>query len=290
VLFNLGPRIGRYDKNGGTRNFKPHNLHMTLQGLMIIFTGFYAFYAACLAIFTDTVPGWSNIYLSPATLSAITFTITIGFAGGFAGGYFFSKRDPFWTISGGLAGVIAVSAGADIYSPNLVFILAFFSAGFAYYVGTWMETKMRVDDAVGAVAVHGFTGFLGVMLLGVFGSGFPTGAAGVETTILGQAMGVAAMVPLAFLSGYIGSAILKQFNMLRVPPAVELEGLDVAEYGEDFFPEHAPRAEVITEADGTDRPSEDVLREAISALGIGPVIDLREKEREPVTSETMTEA
>ena len=104
VLFNLGPRIGRFDRNGGARAFKPHNLHMTLQGLMIIFTGFYGFYAACLAITTSQVPGWANIYFSPATLSAITFTITIGFAGGFAGGYYFSKRDPFWTISGGLAG------------------------------------------------------------------------------------------------------------------------------------------------------------------------------------------
>ena len=58
-------------------------------------------------------PGWANIYLSPATLSAITFSITIGFAGGFIGGYFASRGDPFWTLSGGLAGVIGVSAGAD---------------------------------------------------------------------------------------------------------------------------------------------------------------------------------
>lgn len=264
VLFNLGPRLGRYDRQGGTRSFKPHNLHMTLQGLMLIFTGFYAFYAACLAITASTVPGWANIYFSPATLSAITFTITVGFAGGFAGGYFFSKRDPFWTVSGGLAGVIAVSAGADIYSPNLVFVLAFFSAGFAVYVGRFIEQKMRVDDAVGAVAVHGFTGFLGVILLGVFASGYPTGPFGVETSILGQLVGIAAMFPLAFLSGYGSSFILRKLNMLRVPPAVELEGLDVAEYGSDFFPEHAGEEELIVLADGTEVPAAPILREAVS--------------------------
>ncbi|MGI9608021.1 MAG: ammonium transporter [Acidimicrobiales bacterium] len=264
VLFNLGPRIGRYDRDGNTRSFRPHNLHMTLQGLMFIFTGFYAFYAACLAITADTVPGWANIYFSPATLSAITFTITVGFAGGFAGGYFFSKRDPFWTISGGLAGVVAVSAGADIYSPNLVFILAFFAAGFAVYVGTYLEQKVRIDDAVGAIAVHGFTGFFGVLLVGIFAGGYPTGALGVETTLLGQLVGIAAMFPLAFLSGYIASGILRKLNMLRVPPAVELEGLDVAEYGSDFFPEHAAADEVIIEADGTEVPAEPILREALA--------------------------
>ena len=61
---------------------------------MLIFTGFYAFYAACLVIQSTVFPGWANIYLSPATLSAITFTITIAFAGGFTGGYFASRGDP----------------------------------------------------------------------------------------------------------------------------------------------------------------------------------------------------
>ena len=272
VMFNLGPRIGRYDRNGGTRGFRPHNLHMTLQGLMIIFTGFYGFYAACLAIVASAVPGWTNIYGNPATLSAITFTITVGFAGGFAGGYFFSKSDPFWTISGGLAGVVAVSAGADIYSPSLVFILAFFSAGFAYYVGTWLEQRARLDDAVGAISVHGFTGFLGIMLVGIFAGGFPTGPLNVETTFLGQLVGLATIFPLAFISGYVASYILKSLNLLRVPPAVELEGLDVAEYGSDFFPEHTHQQEVIIEADGTEVPAEPVLRQALAdAMGSSEV-------------------
>ena len=57
VLFNLGPRIGKYTKEGLTRTFRPHNIHMTLMGLMLIFTGFYGFYAACLVIVSTTVPG-----------------------------------------------------------------------------------------------------------------------------------------------------------------------------------------------------------------------------------------
>ena len=268
VLFNLGPRIGKYDKDGGVRAFKPHNLHLTLMGLMIIFTAFYAFYAACLAVFADTTPGWGNIYVSPATLSAITFTITMGFAGGFAGGYIFAKGDPFWTLSGGLAGVVAVSAGADIYNPSLVLLLAFFSAGLAYHAGNWIERKARIDDAVGAVAVHGVMGMWGVMLVGIFATGYPTGGylldgyAGVETSFLGQLVGVATLFPLAFLTGYVGSWILKKMNLLRVPPAVEIEGLDMAEFQTDFYPEFGRAEEPIVHADGSEESSEATLRSA----------------------------
>ena len=119
VLFNLGPRIGKYTREGLARQFRPQNLHLTLLGLMLIFTGFYAFYGACLVISSTAAPGWANIYLSPTTLGSITMVITMGFAGGFTGGYFASRGDPFWTVSGGLAGVIGVSAGADVYAPTL---------------------------------------------------------------------------------------------------------------------------------------------------------------------------
>ena len=128
VLFNLGPRIGKYTKEGLARTFRPHNIHMTLMGLMLIFTGFYAFYAACLVIVSTTFPGWANIYLSPTTLGSIAMIITFGFAGGFTGGYFASRGDPFWTVSGGLAGVISVSAGADVYAPTLGYLIAAGSA------------------------------------------------------------------------------------------------------------------------------------------------------------------
>ena len=189
VLFNVGPRIGKYTKEGSTRVFGPHNLHITALGLMLIFTGFYAFYGACLVIASTSFPGWANIYLSPTTLGSITMVITIGFAGGFTGGYFASRGDPFWTISGGLAGVIGVSAGADVYAPTLGYLIAMLTAVLVVYVGGWIETKMRVDDAVGAVAVHGVSGFLGIFWVGVFAAGYPTGINNVESSIGGQLMG-----------------------------------------------------------------------------------------------------
>jgi ammonium transporter, Amt family len=155
VLLNLGPRIGKYDIQGRARAFRPHNTHLTLMGLMLIFTGFYGFYAACLFIQSTTFPGWLNIYLSPTTLGTIAMIITFGFAGGFTGGWIASKGDPFWTLSGGLAGVISVSAGADVYHPSLGYLLAASGGMLAVWSGAYIEKKLRVDDAVGAVAVHG---------------------------------------------------------------------------------------------------------------------------------------
>src|ERR671919_10881 len=260
VVFNLGPRIGKYTREGLVRTFRPQNLHLTLMGLMLIFTGFYGFYAACLVISSTAFPGWANIYLSPTTLGSIAMIITFGFAGGFTGGYFASRGDPFWTVSGGLAGVIGVSAGADVYAPTLGYLLAMVTAALTVYVGSWMEKKMRVDDVVGAVAVHGFAGFLGVLWVGVFAAGYPTGLNNVDSSIGGQLIGIATFLPLGFLSGFVASFVLKKLNLLRVPPEVEIQGLDVSEYEEHLYlPEFAKSGEMMIEPDGTLVPSEPVL-------------------------------
>jgi Amt family ammonium transporter len=269
VLLNLGPRIGKYTKDGVARSFKPHNLHLTIMGLMLIFTGFYGFYAACLVIQSTTLPGWGNIYFNPTTLSAITFAITIGFAGGFTGGYFASRGDPFWTLSGGLAGVISVSAGADIYAPSLDYLISIIGGALAVYAGNFIEKKLRIDDAVGAVAVHGVAGFWSPLAVGLFAAGFPTGLNNIDTSLSGQLYGMMVFLPLGFFGGYIPSWILKKANLLRVPPEVELEGLDMAEFQMDFYPEFERPPEVIVLPDGREVASEEILLDAYRELTNG---------------------
>src|ERR687892_117794 len=249
VLLNLGPRIGKYTVDGMARSFRGHNTHLTLMGLLLIFTGFYGFYAACLVIQSTVFPGWANIYFSPTTLGAIAFVIT---------------GDPFWTLSGGLAGVISVSAGADVYHPSLAYLLAISGGMVAVWSGHYIERKLRVDDAVGAVAVHGVCGFYGVLLVGIFAGGYPTGVNNIESSFGGQLMGILAFFPLAFLPGYIVSWILKHFNLLRVPPEVELEGLDMAEFQADFFPEFERVPETIVLPTGEEVESAPVLLEAFA--------------------------
>ncbi|MDQ3163932.1 MAG: ammonium transporter [Actinomycetota bacterium] len=266
VLLNLGPRIGKYDALGRARGFRPHNLHLTLMGLMLIFTGFYGFYAACLVIQSTVFPGWLNIYLSPTTLGAIAMVITFGFAGGFTGGWFASKGDPFWTLSGGLAGVIAVSAGADVYHPSLAYLLSASGGMLVVWVGGWIERTLRIDDAVGAVAVHGFSGFYGVFLVGIFAGGYPTGINNIPSSFGGQLMGMLAFLPLAFLPGYCVSWLLKKANLLRVPPEVELEGLDLAEFQQDFYPEFERAPEVILTPDGREVEAGQILLDDYRAV------------------------
>jgi len=120
-----------------------------------------------------------------------------------------------------------------------------------------------VDDVVGAVAVHGFSGFLGVLWVGIFAAGYPTGLNNVDSSLGGQLIGIATFLPLGFLSGWVASFILKKLNLLRVPPEVEIEGLDVSEYEEDLYmPETARFGEMVFEPDGTLTESGRVLREA----------------------------
>jgi ammonia channel protein AmtB len=159
--------------------------------------------------------------------------------------------------------VIGVSAGADVYAPTLGYLLAMVTGGLVVYVGTWIEEKMRVDDCVGAVAVHGFSGFLGVLWVGVFAAGYPTGINNVESSLWGQLIGMATFIPLGFLSGWLASKLLKKLNLLRVPPEIELDGLDAAEYRPDIhMPEHAHAEDLVIEPDGTRSPAEKVQADA----------------------------
>jgi ammonium transporter, Amt family len=141
------------------------------------------------------------------------------------------------------------------------------SGGFiVVYVGEWIEKTLRVDDAVGAVAVHGFCGFYGIFLVGIFAGGYPTGINNVETSFGGQLMGMMTFIPLGFLPGFAVSWLLKRFNLLRVPPEVELEGLDMAEFQQDFFPEFERVPETVVLPTGEAVDAAEVLLESYAEV------------------------
>ena len=88
--------------------------------------------------------------------------------------------------------------------------------------------------------------------MGVFAAGYPTGVNNVDSSIWGQLLGIATFVPLGFLSGYVSAWVLKKLNLLRVPPEVEIAGLDTAEYEPDIYlPEVGREPELLVEPDGT---------------------------------------
>ena len=137
-----------------------------------------------------------------------------------------------------------------------------FGGALAVYAGNWIEKRMRVDDAVGAVAVHGVAGFWSPLAVGLFAAGYPTGLNNIDTSLMGQLYGMMIFLPLGFFGGYIPSWILKKFNLMRVPPEVELEGLDMAEFQTDFYPEFGRPPEVIVQPDGTEVEAAPILLEA----------------------------
>ena len=239
VLVVLGPRLGKFRADGTPRDILPHNPWMVCIGLFLIYTGFWGFYVACNVplIAPDGIGGqitgetWTatTIYLTPTTLGAITMNFLMSLSGGMLMGYFVSKGNAFWTYSGGLAGIITASAGNDLYHPIQAMIIGGIGTYLAYRLHYWVENRFKIDDAVGAVAVHGYAGFIGLVICGFVLWGHPSspyeGYASI--TPWGQLIGAIIMFGvLGFLPGWVASKILASFGLLRIPKEVELLGLD----------------------------------------------------------------
>jgi ammonia channel protein AmtB len=248
ALIVLGPRIGKFGPKGEIRNIPAHNVWMGCIGLLLIYTGFWGFYAACnIPILNINETGEAfysatNIYLMPTTLSGITFNFLMSLSGGLLAGFIISKGQPFWTLSAGLAGIISASAGNDLYHPIQAMIVGGVGAAIAFKLHYYVERRFRIDDAVGAVAVHGYAGFFGVVVAGFLLWGYPAAAPlegsgapwfGVTPdgfpaiNPIGNLIGAFIMFGvLGFAPFYVLARILKAVGLLRVPHNVELAGLD----------------------------------------------------------------
>ncbi len=236
ILLVLGPRIGKFRADGTPRNINPHNPWLVTVGLFLIYTGFWGFYAACNIPIFDIQSGdgvfysATNIYLGPTTLSAITVNFIMALSGGMMATYVVAKGNPFWTYSGGLAGIIATSAGNDLYHPVQALLLGAIIAVIVYKLHYWVERRFKVDDAVGAVAVHGYAGFLGVVAAGILLWGYPSSpdTSFAVITPWGNFIGAVIMFwVLGFIPGWIAAKVLQAFGALRIPREVEIAGLDI---------------------------------------------------------------
>ena len=219
ILVVLGARIGKFNKDGSANTIIPRSPWLVTVGIFLIYTGFWGFYAACNVpiynagadygggadLFTAT-----NIYLQPTTLSGITINFLMSLSGGMLIGYLVSKGDSFWTYSLGLAGIIGASAGNDVYHPYQAMIIGGVVAYCAYHLHHWVENKYKIDDAVGAVAVHGYAGVVGLLISGFVLWGMPATPYGdAVVTPWGQAIGAFIMFfVLGFLPAWIGAKIL----------------------------------------------------------------------------------
>ncbi len=250
VLINLGARIGKFNPDGSANAIPGHSMPATLVGLMLIIAGFWGFLMACV-IFPGEAWSWSSgifatIYGTPVTLSAMTFNILMGFAGGAISSWVMT-RDPFWMMSGALGGIISVAAGLDLYWPPMAFVIAMIGGVIMPIVARFVE-RLRIDDAVGAVALHGVVGVWGVVAVGIFASGYPalTTEGAPQITLYGQVVGALVMAALGFIPGYGVSLLLKVMGLLRAPREAEIMGLDKAKVPAVAYPELLGDARVPT--------------------------------------------
>ena len=236
VLIHLGPRTGRFRADGSPRNFPPHNTWLVIIGLFLIYTGFWGFYAACNIPIMDIDPdavrtffSATTIYLTPTTLSGVSLNFLMSLAGGLIAGYYVSKGDPYWTFSGGLGGLIAGSAGNDLYHPLQAHLVGALGVYCMYKLHHWVERRFKIDDAVGAVAVHGYTGVFGLIMAGLLLWGYPSSPypGYAPITPWGQLIGaVITFSLLGFFPCYVLGFVLKKLGLLRIPLAVELAGMN----------------------------------------------------------------
>ena len=158
----------------------------------------------------------------------------MSFGGGIIGAYFITK-DPFWMMSGALGGIFCAAGALDMWYPGTAFALGFLG-GVVIPYSHKLITSWGIDDAVGAVSVHGTCGLIGVLAVGVILGGYPPIEGGVPITFTGQLVGAISMGLLGFIPGYVVSWILKKVGILRVSDGVQVIGVD-AEVPSTAYPE-----------------------------------------------------
>ena len=223
----LGPRIGKYSKKGVTP-IPGHNIPMAALGVFILWLGWFGFNPGS----TTMVGGGSFAYIAVTT----NLAAAAGAVGGMLCSWIlFKKPDPSFAMNGTLAGLVAITAGCDVISPLFSAITGLI-AGFLVVFSCVFIDKIRIDDPVGAVSVHGVCGAWGTLATGLFmidGGLFTGGGFGQTIT---QLTGIAAAFGWSFLLSMTIFLTIKYTIGLRVSAEEEIEGLDICEHGIYAYP------------------------------------------------------
>ena len=224
----LGPRIGKYSKDGKSNAIPGHSLTLGALGVFILWMGWFGFNpGSSFGITGDgTLELSSRVFITTnlAAASAATVTMIITW-------FKYGKPDVSMTLNGVLAGLVAITAGCDVVSPLGAAIIGCISAFAMVYGIEFIDKVLKVDDPVGAIGVHCINGVVGTILTGVFamdgglfyGGGFK---------FLGvQCLGVAAVAIWSVATATILFKGIKATVGLRVTREEEIRGLDIEEHG-----------------------------------------------------------
>ena len=226
----LGPRIGKYGKDGKPRAILGHSITLGALGVFILWFGWFGFNPGSeLAAVGDggaSTIAIGSIFMTTnlaAAVAACTTMIVTWFR--------YKKPDVSMTLNGALAGLVAITAGCAAVNPTGAFFIGLF-AGIAVVFGVeFLDKVLKIDDPVGAVAVHGVCGALGTLLVGVFAVDGGLAYGGGWHLLGVQALGVVSVAGWVVVTMSIVFFVLKHTIGLRVSAAEEIRGLDIEEHG-----------------------------------------------------------
>ena len=219
TIYLLGARIGKFDKDGKPKALPGHNLPIASAGVFILWLGWFGF------------NGGSVLSADPELTSLTLVTTSLAAAAGGVAATFFSNLlyknyDLTMFMNGVLGGLVGITAGADQMSPTDAILIGLI-AGVVVVLGIALIDKLKLDDPVGAVAVHLICGIWGTLAVGIFGGG----------DFIVQIIGIVAAGVLVVPLSAIGFFILKGTIGLRVSEETEAVGLDKAELTTVAYPE-----------------------------------------------------
>lgn len=225
--FMLGPRIGKYTREGKPQAIPGHSIPLATLGVFILWLGWFGFN-----------PG-STMAAAPVDIAHVAVTTNIAAATGALGAMFlawlkFGKPDAGLTLNGVVAGLVAITAPCafvSVFGAAIIGLLA----GVVMVFSVLFFDKIKIDDPVGAISVHGICGALGTILLGFFDvkDGLLYGGGFHQLAV--QIMGVAAVFAWCIVTGFILFGALKATIGLRVSEDEEIEGLDLGEHGTEAY-------------------------------------------------------
>ena len=212
----LGPRIGKYAKDGRVMPIPGSSMPLTTIGVFLLWLGWFGF------------NGGSVLSADPTLTSFTLVTTCLAAAAGGIGAmiaytFISSKPDLSMALNGILAGLVGITAGADVINPNMA-ILVGLIAGMLVVGSVMFFDKLKIDDPVGAISVHLTCGIWGTLAVGIFSTN-------PEHSLVTQAIGVAAYAVFTIVCAATIFMTLKATIGLRVSEEEELEGLDLGEHG-----------------------------------------------------------
>ncbi|APA65173.1 MULTISPECIES: ammonium transporter [Maribacter] len=221
AIYLLGSRIGKFGKDGKPNAIPGHSIPMATAGVLILWLGWFGF------------NGGSVLSADPELTSLVLVTTSLAAAAGGFGAMItstilYKNLDLTMFLNGILGGLVGITAGADLMSPNEAVIIGFI-AGIIIVGGVALVDKLKLDDPVGAVAVHLICGIWGTLVVGIFGS-MASGA-----QFMTQLYGVLIVGGFCIVTSGIILGVLKATIGLRVSKEEEVEGLDLHEHGMDAY-------------------------------------------------------